>query len=318
MAASVDYGAVRSLRGSRAFGPIVAHTSTHHAPTSPIAHDFVKLMFVRSGSVILFSEFGQQPATLGDVVILAKNTLCGGEPEGHVTITTVYLDPDYIIDQVFWQYAAVLSDRLHAQQFAETFYSEAAQLIRLGEDRAGMLMPWLDELVALTIEDRPMQTFHRVQALWFSVAHVLTPFVKTTPIRETSTQRETTWPTQPRRRGFSPLRTDARKVAELLRADPERRWSVTDLANEVHLSKSQLGRVFVEAYGKSPIAYLTMLRAERMAGLLRTTDTPIAVLAREVGWNDPDFAARQFRRSVGVTPRRYRAIARARAATGAG
>ena len=96
------------------------------------------------------------------------------------------------------------------------------------------------------------------------------------------------------------------------------RWSVTDLAREVHLSKSQLGRVFVEAFGKSPIAYLTMLRAERMAALLRTTDTPIAVVAREVGWGDPDFAARQFRRSVGVTPSRYRAIARARAATGSG
>ena len=93
---------------------------------------------------------------------------------------------------------------------------------------------------------------------------------------------------------------------------------MTELSNEVHLSKSQVDRMFVEAYGKTPIAYLTMLRAERMAGLLRTTDTPIAVIAREVGWSDPDFAARQFRRSIGVTPSHYRAIARARAATGAG
>ena len=60
---------------------------------------------------------------------------------------------------------------------------------------------------------------------------------------------------------------------------------MTELSNEVHLSKSQVGRMFVEAYGKTPIAYLTMLRAERMAGLLRTTDTPIAVIAREVGWS---------------------------------
>jgi len=87
---------------------------------------------------------------------------------------------------------------------------------------------------------------------------------------------------------------------------------MTDLANEVHLSKSQVGRVFVEAYGKSPIAYLTTLRTERMAGLLRTTDAPIAVIAREVGWDAADFAARQFRRSIGVTPRRYRSLSRSR------
>jgi len=89
-----------------------------------------------------------------------------------------------------------------------------------------------------------------------------------------------------------------------------RTWSVTEMAREVHLSKSQVGRVFVEAFGKSPIAYLTMLRTERMAGLLRTTDTPIAEIAQEVGWRDPDFAARPFRRSVGVTPSKYGALSR--------
>jgi len=61
-----------------------------------------------------------------------------------------------------------------------------------------------------------------------------------------------------------------------------------------------------------------MLRTERMAGLLRTTDTPIAVIAREVGWGDPDFAARQFRRSVGVTPSRYRVMSRERSASASG
>jgi AraC-like DNA-binding protein len=81
---------------------------------------------------------------------------------------------------------------------------------------------------------------------------------------------------------------------------------VTDLANEVHLSKSQVGR----AFGKSPIAYLTMLRAESMGRLPRTTDAPLTVIAREVGWRDADFAARQFRRSVGITPSQYRAMSR--------
>lgn len=93
---------------------------------------------------------------------------------------------------------------------------------------------------------------------------------------------------------------------------------MTELAQEVHLSKSQVGRVFVEAYGKSPIAYLTMLRAERMADLLRATDAPIALVAREVGWSDPDFAARQFRRSIGMTPSRYRAMTRSREASHTG
>ena len=179
-------------------------------------------------------------------------------------------------------------------------------------------MPWLDELVALSIEARPVENFHRMQALWFSVSHVIVPFIKTSPIRTSSTQRATGWPTQPRHRRFAPIRSEARRGAELLRADPVRHWSVTDLADELHLSKSQVGRVFVEAFGKSPIAYLTMLRTEQMAGLLRSTESSIATIARAVGWRDPDFAARQFRRSIGVTPSKYRAISRRHAAQQAG
>lgn len=74
------------------------------------------------------------------------------EPEGSITVTTLYLDRDYVVDQVFWQHAALLSDRLDAQDFADKLYSEPAQILHLGEDRAGMLMPWLDHLVALTTD----------------------------------------------------------------------------------------------------------------------------------------------------------------------
>lgn len=33
--------------------------------------------------------------------MLAANTLCGAEPEGWITTTTLYLDRDYVIDQVY-------------------------------------------------------------------------------------------------------------------------------------------------------------------------------------------------------------------------
>lgn len=300
------------------FSAILARTRVFHLPVGPVAYDCVKVIVVRDGSAILFSEFGLKPVTVGDVVVLGANTLCGSEPEGHITVTTVYLDTDYVIDQVFWQHVGLLSDRLEAQDFAETIYTEPAQILHLGEDRSGMLMPWLDELVSLSLDDRFAENFYRMQALWFSVAHVIAPFIAASPIRTTSTQRARAWPTQPRHRRFAPIRDEARRAADLLRADPVRHWSMTDLAEELHLSKSQVGRVFVEAFGKSPIAYLTMLRTERMAGLLRTTDRPVVVIAREVGWGDPDFAARQFRRSVGVTPSKYREISRGHAAKRAG
>jgi AraC-like DNA-binding protein len=284
------------------------------AAVAPLAFNCVTVTVVRDGSAILLSEFGQKPINVGDVILLAANTLCGGESEEQVTVTTICADTDYVIDQVFWQHVGLLQDRLDAQDFAATIYTEPAQILLLGEGRAGALEPWLDELVALSTEHRPVENFYRVQALWFSIAHVIAPFIRTSDTRLSSTQRATTWPAVPRVRRFSPLRREARRGAELLRSDPVRHWSVGDLAAELHLSKSQVGRLFVDAYGKSPIAYLTMLRTERMARLIRTTDDPISMIARKVGWGDPDFAARQFRRSIGVTPRKYRSMIHDRAA----
>lgn len=302
----VEAGDVRPL------SPILARTRTVHRPVGPVAYDCVKVIVVRDGSALLFSEFGQQPATVGDVILLGANTLCGGEPEGHITITTVYLDIDYVIDQVFWQHAGLLKDRLDAQDFAETVHAEPAQVLRLGEDRAGMLMPWLDELVALSIDGPSPEKFFRLQALLFAVLDVVTPYVKTTPGRRTPTQRKAARPGMPLRH-FAPLRAEALTAVELLRRTPEQRWTLQDLAAAVHLSPSQLGRVFVEAYGKTPITYLMTLRAERLARLLRETDLPIEEAMREVGWRSRGHAARMFRQAVGVTPTRYRWLSRMKA-----
>ncbi|MCW4353449.1 AraC family transcriptional regulator [Hoyosella sp. YIM 151337] len=298
----------------RDFSPLLARTSSVHCPVGPIAYDCVKLIFVRHGSAILLSEFGEKPVAVGDVVILGANTLCGSEPEGSITVTTLYLDRDYVIDQVFWQHAALLSDRLDAQDFAAELYSEPAQILHLGEDRAGMLMPWLDELVALSLNGISSDRFYRMQALLFAVLDVITPYVRTTAVRRSVTQCRVAHPSPPRRREFAPLRAEARQAVELLRHEPAERWTLQSIADAVHLSPSQLGRVFVDAYGKSPMTYLVTIRAEHLARLLRETELPIEEAMRRVGWYSRGHAARMFRQAVGVTPTRYRELSRQKTA----
>lgn len=293
------------------FEPLVARSRTIHAPIAPVAYDCVKLIFVRDGSAILFSEFGEKPVKVGDVVALAANTLCGSDPEESITVTTLYLDRDYIVDQVFWQHAALLADRLDAQGFTDELYSEPAQILHLGENRAGMLMPWLDELVALSISGASSDRFFRMQALLFAVLDVTIPYVKTTSVRRTPSQRKTSRrPGPPSLRQFAPLRAEARQALELLRDRPDERWTLQDLASAVHLSPSQLGRVFVDAYGKTPMTYLSTVRAENLARLLRETDVPVETAMRRVGWLSRGHASRIFREAVGVTPVRYRQLSR--------
>ncbi|MGP5008841.1 helix-turn-helix transcriptional regulator [Brachybacterium tyrofermentans] len=279
-----------------------------HRPVGPLAYDCVKLIVIRSGSAILYSEFGERPVKPGDVVLLGANVLCGSEPEGHITVTVIYTDTDFLLDQLFWQYADVLYDRLDAQGFADMIYTEPAQVLRLGEDRAGMLMPWLDEMVALSVDGLCRARFHRMQALWHAVIDQVAPFIRISPHRTSPHQRARARPTLPRDRRFMPLREEARQVRDALRGDIARAWVLPELAGRVHLSTKQLSRVFVDAYGKTPLTYLTMLRVEEMARLLRETDLAIAEAGRRVGWRSRNRASAAFREYVGITPSRYRTM----------
>lgn len=146
--------------GRRISPPLSARTRAMHRSVEPAAYDRVRLVATRDGTAIAFSEFGQKPVSTGYVVFLGANGLFGLEPEGHVTCTTIYTDTDPALDQFFWQYATFLHDRLDAQDMAEKIYAEPAQLLHIGRDKAGLLMPWLDELVRLSAAGKYHACFH--------------------------------------------------------------------------------------------------------------------------------------------------------------
>lgn len=61
--------------------PLKARTRSIHRPIGPAAYDCVQLVVVRDGTAIVFSEFGEQPVSFGDAILLGPNVLCGIEPE---------------------------------------------------------------------------------------------------------------------------------------------------------------------------------------------------------------------------------------------
>ena len=136
-----------------------------HRPIGPSAYEYVRLVVVRDGTAIAFSEFGQRAVSTGHVLLLGPNVLFGLEPEGQVTCKTIYIDTDLALDHFYWQYSSILHDRLDAQDVAEKVYAEPAQLLHIGRDNAGLLMPWLDQMVRLSAEGRYHERFHRMQAL---------------------------------------------------------------------------------------------------------------------------------------------------------
>lgn len=95
-------------------------------------------------------------------------------------------------------------------------------------------------------------------------------------------------------------------TAAHLRAHLHERVSLDDLAARVGLSTSHLAALFVARMGVPPLRYQTVLRMARARELLDTTADTVASVARQVGYGDAYYFARQFRRVHGVSPRDYR------------
>ena len=72
------------------------------------------------------------------------------------------------------------------------------------------------------------------------------------------------------------------------------------------LGERTFKRRFKAATGYAPMDYVHRLRIEEAKQLLESTGTATDEIARQVGYQDPTFFRRLFKRSTGVTPARYR------------
>lgn len=81
---------------------------------------------------------------------------------------------------------------------------------------------------------------------------------------------------------------------------------VEEVIRRSRLAERTFTRRFVAATGLTPIQYVQRLRVEDGKRRLERTDDPVDEIAWRVGYEDPAFFRRLFRRTVGMAPGAYR------------
>jgi AraC-like DNA-binding protein len=84
-------------------------------------------------------------------------------------------------------------------------------------------------------------------------------------------------------------------------------WTLEELAQHVGLSRAALAERFRESMGDTPLNHLRVLRMQRAMRLLAETDHKLEVVAAEVGYQDAFGFSKVFKRTVGVSPKAFRA-----------
>lgn len=96
------------------------------------------------------------------------------------------------------------------------------------------------------------------------------------------------------------------KVKKYIMENFHRDIGMDDAAKETNLSYHYFSKFFKDSTGKSFVEYLTELRVDKSRELLRDTNDSIKEICYKIGYSDPNYYCKIFKKVTGMTPTEYR------------
>lgn len=106
-------------------------------------------------------------------------------------------------------------------------------------------------------------------------------------------------------------RTDNKAMASVMdyiSENYDKPITVKELSEIAYMSESNFYTVFKRQFSLSPLSYINHYRLSAAAELLLSTDARISDISDDVGFSDPLYFSRMFKKTYSVSPREYRKI----------
>ncbi len=103
-------------------------------------------------------------------------------------------------------------------------------------------------------------------------------------------------------------RLDCDAVIEYMRSRLHEAVRLEVFAREAGLSVSHFSEMFRYQVHQSPMSYFTQLKIRAACRLLDLSGKSVKVVAMETGYSDPYYFSRVFKKVMGISPVKYRAI----------
>ena len=92
------------------------------------------------------------------------------------------------------------------------------------------------------------------------------------------------------------------RAVALIHREPQREWTVADLAATVAMSRSAFSARFSELVGEGPMQYVTRWRMHVATDLLREEQLTVARVAEHLGYASEAAFSRAYKRTTGTPP----------------
>lgn len=96
------------------------------------------------------------------------------------------------------------------------------------------------------------------------------------------------------------------KCIRYMNENIEKELTLNDLTYQLNISQSYLSSIFKKYTQTSPIEYFIQLKIDQACKFMKLTDMKIYEIAKKVGYEDPYYFSRLFKKYMGLSPKVYR------------
>jgi two-component system, response regulator YesN len=96
------------------------------------------------------------------------------------------------------------------------------------------------------------------------------------------------------------------RCKDIMDANYNKEISLQEVAEIIGVSAAHLSRVVKKELGKNFTEYIVDLRMEKAKNMLELTNFKVMDISKTVGYDNPDYFSRIFKRQCGITPQDYR------------
>ena len=96
------------------------------------------------------------------------------------------------------------------------------------------------------------------------------------------------------------------QVQAFMRDNIDQPLNLDQMAATVHMSKFHFSKRYKAMTGYSPVKHFQNMKIEHACSLLDSSDLTVSAIADQLGYDDPLYFSRLFRKTIGVSPRSYR------------
>jgi AraC-like DNA-binding protein len=84
--------------------------------------------------------------------------------------------------------------------------------------------------------------------------------------------------------------------------------TLQELSKHYNYSASRFSSLFKQKTGYSPIDYFIQMKMQKASQQLDFTDHSVKDIAMSMGFDDPYYFSKRFRKIIGMSPKQYRTL----------